>query len=474
MFRKDKGPGQTPAVPPRPSQQDLDNPISHSIKQEAAPTTSQTQRTGVMGVMHKVNPFKSSAAAQPPSGVSKAPSSESLDGHSPATTQTPGGFRGVMQKVNPFKSMYQSQVSKTSSSESLDTEKTVDVNQISSVDDQTPSLPPRPTQQNSGGFKGVMHKVNPFKSMSQNTKSDVTDAAEIEEDENDLETPKQNPGLMSGMRQKVNPFKSNTQIQKNESNVPVSETLDTEQVPQTRQQSSGGFSGMIQKVNPFKSQSKPVHSDLSSSEGSLTDNNNLGDKKISSVDDQTPALPPRPTQQNPGVFKGMMQKVNPFKASSSQTSTGDSQTDSAAPKPRSAKAKTGQLIESDTSTSSESLHDETIERHSIWYTDAVSTDVQSKPVETRPKRTMTFRIKRILPAGLFGSGGAQNTAASETPAEAATQEVVEVQTLEFADMDSEGTVLDPLDDEDGLMSWWNTVEGWDQWNESTQDTDAEE
>lgn len=49
---------------------------------------------------------------------------------------------------------------------------------------------------------------------------------------------------------------------------------------------------------------------------------------------------------------------------------------------------------------------------------------------------------------------------------------MEVQTLEFADVNSEGA--DPLDDEDGLMSWWQTVEGWDTWNESTENSDAEE
>lgn len=453
MFRKDKSPAQTPVVPPRPSEQDLENPITHSIT-----TTSQTQRTGVMGVMQKVNPFKSSSAAQPPSGVSKAPSSESLEGNSAQMTQTPGMLRGVMQKVNPFKSTSQPQTSKASSSESLDTERADDVNQ------------------NPGVFKGVMQKVNPFKSTTQNTKNDVADFVEAKEAEKEPETPKQNPGRMSGMMQKVNPFKSTTQGSKNDSNLPTSETLDTEQVPQAKQ-SPGVISGMIQKVNPFKSsQPKPLHSDLSSSEGSLTDNNNLGDKKMSTGEhhSQMPELPPRPNQQNPGVFKGMMQKVNPFKSSSSQMSTGDFQTDSTATKRLSAKTKTGQHIESDTSSSSESLLDETIERHSIWYTDAASTEVQSKPEEPRPKRTMTFRLKRILPTGLFGLGGAQKTAASETQAQTETQEVVEIETLEFADVNSEGTVLDPLDDEDGLLSWWHTVEGWAQWNESTQNSDVEE
>uniref|UniRef100_A0A8C6WGK9 Uncharacterized protein n=1 Tax=Neogobius melanostomus TaxID=47308 RepID=A0A8C6WGK9_9GOBI len=381
-------------------------------------------------------------------------------------------LRGVMNKVNPFKSTSQPQVSKAESSESLDRDRAVD-------------------NQNPGVFKGVTQKVNPVKSTTQSTKNDValasTDSVEAKETTNELETPNQNPGLKSGMTQKPNPFKSTTPVQY--SNLPSSETLDAGQAPQTKQ-STGGFSGMIQKVNPFKSsQPKLLQSDLSSSEGSLADNNNLGDKKMSSQTpelpprtnqqisndrDQTPVLPPRPAQQNPGVFKGMMQKVNPFKSSSSQTSTGDGQTDSAAPKQRSTKTKTDQLVESDTSSSSESLHDETIEPHTIWYTDDASTEEQSKPQETRPRRTMTFRIKTILPSRLFGSGGAQSTEASEAQAQTQTEEVVEVETLQFADLNSEGTVLDPLDDEDGLLSWWQTVEGWDQWNESTQNSDAEE
>ncbi|KAJ0055565.1 hypothetical protein NL108_005417 [Boleophthalmus pectinirostris] len=450
MFRRERAPArasaQTPEVPPRPTPQDLENPVTHSIhKQDTA--TEQTQRSGVMGVMQKVNPFKSSSA-QPPSGVCKAPSSESLENCTGPSAPNPGGFRGVMHKVNPFKSTSQSQVSKAPSSESLDQEKSVDVNQ------------------NPGAFKGVIQKVNPFKTTTQNTKNDMTsDNVETPESENEPQTAKQNPGVMSGMMQKVNPFKSSSQAPKNDS----TESQATN-IPQTKQ-NPRVFSGMIQKVNPFKSQPKDpklVHSDLSGSEGSLTENNNLPDKKISTDENaKTPDLPPRPEQQNQGVFKGMMQKVNPFKSSSSQVPS-ECQTDSA-PKRLSAKTQAAQGLESSSSSSCESLNDETIQPHSIWYTDAVSTEVQ--PEQPRKKRTMTFRLKRILPTGLFGSG-AQNSAASEVQAQ--TQEAVQIETLEFADVNSEETALDPLDDEDGLLSWWNTVEGWNEWNESKQDAEAED
>ncbi|XP_072315310.1 apolipoprotein L6-like [Eucyclogobius newberryi] len=158
-----------------------------------------------------------------------------------------------------------------------------------------------------------------------------------------------------------------------------------------------------------------------------------------------------------------MQKVNPFKSSAAQPDS--------APKQASTKTKIVQDRESDSSSSSETLNDETIRPHSVWYTEAASAKVQREPEEPRKKRTMTFRIKRILPTALFGSG-TQNSAATE--AQILSLEAVEVQTLEFADVNDDAATLDPLDDEDGLMSWWNTVEGWNEWNESTQDAEAED
>lgn len=327
----------------------------------------------------------------------------------PATTatQNPGVLRGVMQKVNPFKSTPQSQIPKAASSESLDQGRAPDSNQ------------------NPGVFKGVIQKVNPFKSTAQVAKNEST---------NDSEEAKEN--------EKKTQVK---QVPTDHTAAASTEALDAEIQPQTKP-NPGVISGMVQKVNPFKSSQPkdphPPHSDLSCSDGNLSNNNTLPDK------------------QNPGMFKGMIQKVNPFKSSSSQMPSGECQTDSAAPKPLSVQMKDVQSVHSDTSSSCGSLVDDTVERHSVWCTDAISkTEVQSRPEETDTKRTMSFRLKRILPSPLFGSG---------------TQETVEVQNLEFAGMSSDGTVLDPLDDEDGLLSWWQTVEGWGKWNESTQDQEAEE
>ncbi|XP_014834515.1 PREDICTED: uncharacterized protein LOC106912199 isoform X3 [Poecilia mexicana] len=392
MFRRDKGsPAQTPVVPPRPTKEELDNPIRHSLKTEDPASNAALkentndldpktkQKTGVMGVVQKVNPFKSSSkATSSSSNVGQTSSSESSE-QATDSTQNPGMLKGVMQKVNPFKST--SQVPKTPSSDSLEQERSPDSS-------QSPSM-----------FKGAMQKVNPFKSSAQQPNSDAHgDPANTQESDGDLQD-KRNPGVMSSMIQKVNPFKS-------------SQPKDT----------------------------RSLHSDNSSSSGSLTDNNNV------------------PEKQNPGMFKGMMQKVNPFK-SHTQVTDDACETDSPVP---SDVTEVERAIHSENSSSSESLDDSAIERHTIWYTDAdTMPEVGNQPTEISRKRTKTFIIKRILPKSFFGSGSKEN---------------VEVQTLQLAEVPvpGEGTQLDPLDDEEGLLSWWKTVEGWDEWNEANQNDDAEE
>ncbi|TKS93189.1 Apolipoprotein L3 [Collichthys lucidus] len=431
MFRRDLGStAPTPAVPPRPSEEDLDNPITHSLSGQDVGTTAATwenssevnpkpKRAGVMGVMQKVNPFKStSQASSSSSSVSKAPSSETLEQETDLT-RNPGVLKGVMQKVNPFKST--SQVTKAPSSESLEQGRVPD------------------SGQSPGMLRGVMQKVNPFKPSTQAPKGDPpNDAGDPAETEKEVQG-KQNPGKIAGMMQKVNPFKSSqpkdTQSLHSDLSSSSGSLTDNNNFPE--KQNPGKIAGMMQKVNPFKS-SRPkdtqsLHSDLSSSSGSLTDNNNL------------------PEKQNPGVFKGMMQKVNPFRSYTQDK----------------------KAIDRENSSSSESLDDSTTERHTIWYADAdPGCEVQNQPTAAPKRRTLTFRIKRILPTALFGSGTKDSaTASSDTP-----QETVEVQTLELAEVPvpSEGTVLDPLDDEDGLLAWWGTVEGWDEWNDGNQDEEAED
>ncbi|XP_055085118.1 uncharacterized protein apold1b isoform X4 [Periophthalmus magnuspinnatus] len=408
MFRRERPPTQPP-VPPRPTPQELENPVTHSLNKQDSENT-HTQRTGVMSVMHRVNPFRSSPAQDAASVVASS-SSDSLD-EAGVAFQNPGVFRGAKNKINPFKS------------------KSVSDAEAAGREDVTPAL-------------------------------------------------RQGPGLMSGLMSRVSPFRS-SQAPKTESAEPPDPAPQApDPAPQTKQ-NPGVISGMIHKVNPFKSKEPKLHRDVSNSDGSLTDNNNVQDKQIFPDENPTPEPPPRPQQisikkQNPelpprpnqqGVFRGMMQKVNPFKSSQQ---VGDCEPDGR-PK-RQSDTETVPGLESSSSSSSESLNDETIQRHSIWYTDTVGTEVQSKPKEPKKKRTKTFRLKKILPTGLFGSG-TQNADAAEAPAQ--TEETVQIQPLEFADVSSDGAGLDPLDDEDGLLSWWNTVEGWHEWNESNQDAEAED
>ncbi|XP_068164349.1 uncharacterized protein [Antennarius striatus] len=397
VFRRDKG--ATPSVPPRPSKEELDHPITHSMNTQDAATAPQksestselnpkAKRTGVMGVMQKVNPFKS--AWQNPPAVSKAPSSESLE-RGTDSTQNPGGLKGVMQKVNPFKST--SQASKAPSTESLEQGSASDSN-------QNPAM-----------LKGARQKVNPSKSTPQN--DPPNDSVAPPETGRDPQG-KQNPGMIAGMMQKVNPFKS-------------SQPKDTQS----------------------------LQSDLSSSSGSLAENNNL------------------PEKQNPGMLRGMMQKVNPFR-SQTQKPEEERQTDPVFSTAPSCFEAQEPKIHSDHSSSSDSVDDSEIMRHSIWYVDAdASSKVEEQPAEAPKRRTGTFRIRRILPSALFRSGTKDAAAAAAAPDP--PQEVVELQMLPLEDVPVPGEgAEDPLEDEDGLLAWWRTVDGWQQWNESVQNDEPED
>uniref|UniRef100_A0AAX7VTH7 Uncharacterized protein n=1 Tax=Astatotilapia calliptera TaxID=8154 RepID=A0AAX7VTH7_ASTCA len=276
------------------------------------------------------------------------------------------------------------------------------------------------------GVMGVMQMVNPFKSTAQASFTvNTTPSSDSLEQPADTA---QNPGMLKGVMQKVNPFKPTSQVSK----APYSEL--PERGKENSTQNSGMLKGMMQKVNPFKSSAQsdppddsanhqetgkelqdkqdvePQHNDLTCSAGSLTGKINL------------------PEKQNPGRFKETMQKVNPFK---SYTQIQDQcQRDLTV---TSVKTLENQAdIHSDNSTSSESLDDSTIERH--------------------------------------------DSANAFSDTQATPQEVVKVQTLQCAEVPvrREGTDLDPLDDDEGLLSWWRTVEGWDEWNEANQNDETEE
>ncbi|MEQ2307521.1 hypothetical protein AMECASPLE_019122 [Ameca splendens] len=264
-------------------------------------------------------------------------------------------------------------------------------------------------------LKGVMQNVNPFKSTSQVSKALSSDSLEQERGPDFS----QNPGIFKGVMQKVNPFKSSAQLPKNDAHGGRANAQEPDGDLQDKQ-NPGLMTSMIQKVNPFKSSqpkdTQSLHSDLSSSSGTLTDLNSV------------------PEKRNPGTSKGIMQKVNAFK---SRTQVADDACETDSPVP-SRMTKT------------------------IWYRDAdTASEVVNQPTDVAREHTKTFIIKRILPKSFFGSG---------------SKEAVEVQTLQLAEVPipNEGTQLDPLDDEDGLLSWWKTVDGWDDWNEANQNDDDDE
>ncbi|XP_059932725.1 uncharacterized protein LOC132475549 isoform X7 [Gadus macrocephalus] len=387
MLRRDQGSessSSTPQLPPRPSERN--NDVTDDV-------VTNNRRSGMMGAIQKVNPFKS-------------------------TFQSSGKLMGVIQKVNPFKSTPQvrlpeqasAKVTRASSSGSLD----------------QGGCPDSP--QNPGRLQSAVQKMNPFRSASQ-ASSAVPKAPSSESLEpGGSSEPSQNPGVFVGMMQKVNPFKSTVKTQSSNDN-------------------------------------------LSSSTGSLTDNNNTTKKQTSEV--STDTVDQQLPKRNPGTFQGMMQKVNPFKASAAEG------------EPAAFVGRQGPSLRSDSSSSSDSgsLDDGSIERHSVWYAEeSGSVAFRSAPKEGPPRKTMTFRIKRILPAALFSSGTKVETSSAgldDGPLLAQAEEVtevVEVQTLQLAEAPEPGDdeSLGPLDDEEGLMSWWRTVEGWDEWNQSTEDTPAEE
>nr|XP_046184817.1 uncharacterized protein LOC124014128 isoform X3 [Oncorhynchus gorbuscha] len=495
----------SPVVPPRPSSEEMSNPTAHRLN-KGNDTSSNSQRTGMMGVMQKVNPFKTRTQASSTASTATDPVSEkTVDGNVPEVKQNLGMFKGVTQKVNPFRSSTQAR-KEDPPKDTVDQEKLPEGKQVF---------------QNPGMFTGMMQKVNPFKSTAptqdtQSIHSDLSSSAgslaenttterQVRKEDPSTDTvghqvtatlpeAKQNPGMFTGMMQKVNPFKStapNQDTQAVHSNLtssadslastgrqvikedPLTDCVDhhaTEKLPESKpQQNPGMFMGMMQKVNPFKSttpiqDTQSIHSDLSSSSGSLAESNSSAGK------------------QNSGMFKGMMQKVNPFKSTALTQET--------------------QPSYSDSSSSSDSLSDTSVfspaENQTVWYTENEATSsVKSgpPPPQENKKRTGTFQIRRILPGALFGSE-AKNTDAQPT----AQAGLVDVQTLEMAAVpvpgegnppDSEDMAAVPVpgegnppDSEDvqyitqkeeGLMDWWQTVEGWETWKESnTFDADEGE
>ncbi|XP_076144896.1 uncharacterized protein LOC143127343 isoform X2 [Alosa pseudoharengus] len=379
----------TPLVPPRPTKDELDNPVKHSLgmdpdieyktewyyplnNNEGSSELAPKKKTGMMGMMQKVNPFKSSSQ----SSSAMEATAVTAEGQGPDTKQNPGMFVG--QKVNLFKSS-----AETRKAEPLP----------NNVEDRT-------TDKNSGMFMGMMQKVNPFKSSAQTKRDEPEPSAH----------------------------------QATEKRFPSTEEMrddrDSKQPP-------GMFMGVMQKVNPFKSSQQ-------------------GKQDEQLVDPAEPAERKVEEKQNPGMFRGVMQKVNPFKST-----TQDSQS-----------------LKSDSSISSDSLAENNNTATKQQTVKGV-TDGELQPTERNRKKKGTFIIRRILPGALFGSASKECEHQPSEPGEEqpdAQEQTVEILPVEMAEVPvpGQGNPLENEADEDGLLHWWRTVEGWEDWNESTSFEEGEE
>nr|XP_061810820.1 uncharacterized protein LOC133601707 [Nerophis lumbriciformis] len=235
--------------------------------------------------------------------------------------------------------------------------------------------------------------------------------------------PKSKRTQVMGVMQKVNPFKALSQT-------PSTVTSNSSEPGTESTQNPNMLKGMIQKVNPFKSSGQVAKRDL----------------QIESSEKEQDG------KQNPGTIVRAIQKVNPFKSWQSkdaQPLQPDVSSDRENP------TDTNNLSTKPQEANTESLHDDD------------GADLKSRTNEKPKIRMKTFRIKRILPAALFGSGAKES---GTLPQE------VEVQTLEMVDLPSlqESNDLDPLEDEGGLLTWWRTADGWNEWNESVLNHSSEE
>ncbi|RVE55378.1 hypothetical protein OJAV_G00236970 [Oryzias javanicus] len=423
MFRR----GPTPPNPPRISQEETRTPRRPDRDApEAETSVAPKQKSGLMRAVNMINPMNlkatpfpgSKAASSEPgeedsSQVSRTSSSESLEQKKASSSaQNPGVLRGALQKVNPFKSS--AQVQKDASGED--------------------SADPRGSEEdlsnkrNPGGITNVIQKVNPFRS------SHLKDAGcgqrppggEAEETDAPVKEAA-NPGVLRGALQKVNPFKSSAQVQKDASGEDSADPRGSEE-DLSNKRNPGGITNVIQKVNPFRS--------------SHLKDAGCGQRPPGGEAEETDA--PVKEAANPGSLKGMIQKVNPFR---SRTQAAETETGSAVPLDS---PQEDLDVQTEKMESSERVDDSSIERYSVWYIDADP----APPFRPRPQEKG--------PSVKAESHSAQTKNSTNIEdSQTLQQEPVEVQTLQLAE------------DEEGLWAWWRTVEGWDEWNEANPYEDEE-
>ncbi|KAG9260106.1 hypothetical protein AMEX_G27776 [Astyanax mexicanus] len=281
--------------------------------------------------------------------------------------------------------------------------------------EKAPVVPPGPTEQE----------------VNKHIQSTVPKETKVENKENaggaGVNPHNKSSGMM-GALEKMNPFKSSPQSSLSESKSPPTGESDGGGVKEPSQ-NTGMVSGFIQMVNPFKSSSQVSKS---SSQSSLTGKS--GENKTSE-----PA-------QNPGLVLGLIQKVNPFRTSQNPNNGLPSQNTDRTQQSADVAEGVKQAV---------SMNKDTLQESDLK---SVFPSVQNDEDPAADQRGST---------------------ASQTPTEPSSPKILgfewnhfkkdscEVPAVEEVSAPGEDRPLQTDEDEEGLLEWWGTVEGWNEWNEST-------
>ncbi|XP_061111514.1 uncharacterized protein LOC133137321 isoform X3 [Conger conger] len=383
------------------------------------------------------------------------------------------------------------------------------------------------------GFGGLFRKLPKDRTVTFTISSDADSVDSLQTHsatETDLEPPENTQkkgGKLSGLfkSKSSKPAESTLTVQEDES-VQSELSASNDSLSDSGTKEKGGiFSGMFRSKSPKRSKDPTpavdnlsVNSELLGSTDSLSDNNTKISSDADSVDPlqthsatDTELEPPENTQKKGGKLTGLFRK-SPKPAESTLTVQED------------------ESQQTELSASNDSLADSgTKEKGGIFSgifrskspkpaSAQVSMDTESGTLAGRnkmPKRRVSFRVKRTLPrlpgitfqtpiketeeeellrqsvemeerssvqvclgqyvCATLGSVGLCVCYTGECNIMCVLQESsVEVEMVEIAPLPSESDLLDSAEDDDGLLDWWRTVDGWHEWNESSNFKEDEE
>lgn len=277
--------------------------------------------------------------------------------------------------------------------------------------EKAPVVPPGPTEQE----------------VNKHIQSSVPKETKVENKENAVGAvinPQNKSSGMMGALEKMNPFRSSPQSSLSESKPPPTGEVNGGGVKEPSQ-NTGMVSGFIQMVNPFKSSSQISKS---SSQSSLTGKS--GENKASE-----PA-------QNPGLVLGLIQKVNPFRTSQNPNNGLPSQNT-----------------------------DRT--QQSADVAEGVKEDVSMNKDRVQESDLKSVQKDEDPAADQRGSTASQSLTEPSSPKilgfewDHFKKDSLEVPAVEEVSAPGEDSPQQTDEDEEGLLEWWGTVEGWNEWNEST-------